>query len=79
MEPIYDTVVAKISDFLLEELQHERFGDARTQILESAARVSVCTGSKHPSINFFFFSFSPQFSQRPVGNPMRRQKKLYFL
>jgi senataxin len=44
MEAIYDTVVAKISDFLLEELQHERFGDARMPILESAARVSVYIG-----------------------------------
>jgi senataxin len=40
MDQIYSTVVVKISGFLLEELQHERFGDSRPHALESAARVS---------------------------------------
>ncbi|KXN93410.1 hypothetical protein AN958_00334, partial [Leucoagaricus sp. SymC.cos] len=39
MEQIYSAVVAKISDFLLEELQHERFGDARPYVLNSATRL----------------------------------------
>lgn len=42
LEAIHETVVAKVSDFLLEELQHERFGEARPLVLESAARVSSC-------------------------------------
>lgn len=41
MEAVHNALVAKISDFLLEELQHERFGDARPYVLESAARVSL--------------------------------------
>ncbi|KXN88165.1 hypothetical protein AN958_07624 [Leucoagaricus sp. SymC.cos] len=41
MEQIYSAVVAKISDFLLEELQHERFGDARPYVLNSATRHSA--------------------------------------
>ncbi|KAF5360948.1 hypothetical protein D9756_004803 [Leucocoprinus leucothites] len=39
IEQIYSTVVAKIFDFLLEELQHERFGDARPHVFESATRL----------------------------------------
>ncbi|KAF9454791.1 hypothetical protein P691DRAFT_804153 [Macrolepiota fuliginosa MF-IS2] len=45
-DKIYSTVVAKISDFLLEELQHERFGDARPHVLESAARLLSSIFSK---------------------------------
>ncbi|KAJ3568749.1 hypothetical protein NP233_g5511 [Leucocoprinus birnbaumii] len=39
LEQIYRTVVAKIFDFLLEEFQHERFGDVRPLIFESATRL----------------------------------------
>jgi len=41
IEQIYGGIVAKIFDFLLEELQHERFGEARPLIFQSAIRVSL--------------------------------------
>jgi len=41
IEQIYGGIVAKIFDFLLEELQHERFGEARPHVFESAIRVSL--------------------------------------
>lgn len=40
IEQIYGSIVAKIFDFLLEELQHERFGEVRPHIFQSAIRVS---------------------------------------
>lgn len=39
--PVYGEVLAKIVDFMCEELQHERFGDARPIIMMSAVRVSI--------------------------------------
>jgi len=41
IEQIYGGIVAKIFDFLLEELQHERFGEARPYIFQSAISVSL--------------------------------------
>ncbi|KAJ3847326.1 SEN1 N terminal-domain-containing protein [Lentinula lateritia] len=39
-QPGYSEVVAKITDFMCEELQHERFSDARPTFIACAARVS---------------------------------------
>jgi senataxin len=37
--PTYSEVLAKMVDFMCEELQHERFRDIRPAVLESATRV----------------------------------------
>lgn len=47
--PVYGEVLAKITDFMCEELQHERFKDARPVILVCATRVS------HPYQAMFSF------------------------
>jgi senataxin len=39
--PIYADVLAKIIDFMCEELQHERFQEARPTIMTAATRVSI--------------------------------------
>ncbi|KAJ3910558.1 SEN1 N terminal-domain-containing protein [Lentinula edodes] len=38
-QPGYSEVVAKITDFMCEELQHERFSDARPTVIACAARL----------------------------------------
>jgi hypothetical protein len=38
--PVYSEIFAKMADFLCEELQHERFRDARPIIMVVATRVS---------------------------------------
>lgn len=47
-QPIYSEVVAKVTDFMCGELQHERFGDARPIVMACAARVSRRTWSVRP-------------------------------
>lgn len=37
---VFGTVLAKVVDLLCEELQHERFGEARVKIMLAAVRVS---------------------------------------
>lgn len=37
--PIYGDVLAKVVDFMCEELQHERFGDVRTTVMIAVTRV----------------------------------------
>ena len=37
--PIYGDVLAKVVDFMCEELQHERFGDVRTTVMIVVTRV----------------------------------------
>lgn len=76
LERIYCTVVAKIFDLLLEELQHERFGDARPHTLESAARVSLkrAINVQIDSITATSYSrpFSPRHEHTPNLNPWKR-------
>lgn len=43
--PVYGDILAKIADLLCEELQHERFKDARPVVMASATRVSLAEAS----------------------------------
>ena len=38
--PVFEEVLARMTEFLLVELQHERFSDKRPSILEAALTVS---------------------------------------
>jgi senataxin len=76
MEQIYSTVVAKISDFLLEELQHERFGDARPHALESAARVSFKSHQFNSQLNNSYQLFSVMFSRARAQSESQSMKAL---
>jgi senataxin len=38
--PVYGDILAKMIDFMCEELQHERFHDARPTVMISSTRVS---------------------------------------
>lgn len=42
-KPVYSEVLAKMADFMCEELQHERFKDTRPVIMVSAVKVSSRT------------------------------------
>jgi senataxin len=39
--PVLGNVVAKMADFMCEELQHERFQELRPSVMVAAARVSL--------------------------------------
>lgn len=55
---IYGDILARIVDFLCEELQHERFQDARPAVMFSAIRVSSSTSTSDPMMtNLHYCSY----------------------
>jgi len=64
--PVYHEILAKMADFMCEELQHERFQDARPIIMVAATRVS-------PTILFQKSYHSSNYSQL-LSSVLRRSQ-----